>query len=82
MNSAVSLPPSNNSMIVGDQIHFLATSVLFHTHPLLLEFVNFNRGTVLMTESFDFRIGTQGVIRLSDPICSRPSATNFTTAAK
>jgi hypothetical protein len=60
---------------------FLAPSVFFHTHPLLPEFVNFNRGIVLTIKSFNFRIGTKGVIRLSDLICSDLSATNFTIAA-
>jgi hypothetical protein len=81
MDSAVSFSPSNNSAIVNGQIHFGSIGILPHPPALLLEFANFNRGIVLATGSFDFRGRTQGVIRLSDPICSGPSATNFTTAA-
>jgi hypothetical protein len=64
---------SNDSTTFGGQIQF--GSIGLHPQPptLLPATINIDREIDLMIGSFNFRIGSEGTTRLSDPICSGPS---------
>jgi hypothetical protein len=64
----------SNSEIERSQISF--GTIIFQPHPplLILVFANFNRELNLTFESLNFCVGSQGSLRLYDPIYSGPSA--------
>jgi hypothetical protein len=75
MNSTVfSLPANSNSKVDGNQIPF--GTVDFQPHPPTLTpvFSSMNQEMDLTIGSQNFRIGSLGSIRLSDPTKSDPSA--------
>jgi hypothetical protein len=82
MNSTAFLLPANsNSKVNGNQISF--GTVDFQPHPptLTLVFASLDQGMDLMIGSLNFRVGSLGSIRLSDPSKSDPSAGKTTTTA-
>jgi hypothetical protein len=85
MNSTRFSPSSrNNSKIDGNQVNF--ETVDFQPHPptLALVFANLDQEMDLMIRSFNFRVGSLGSIRLSNPVNSGPSAgkTAITTTSE
>jgi hypothetical protein len=82
MNSTAFLLPANgNSKVDGNQISF--GTVDFQPHPptLTLVFASLDQGMDLMIGSLNFRVGSLGSIRLSDPSKSDPSAGKTVTTA-
>jgi hypothetical protein len=74
MNStAFSFPANNNSKVDGNQISF--GTVDFQPHPptLTLVFASMDQEMDLTIGSLNFRVGSLGSIRLSDPTKSDPS---------
>jgi hypothetical protein len=74
MNSTTfSLPANSNSKVDGNQISF--GTIDFQPHPptLTLVFASLDQETDLMIGSLNFRVGSLGSIRLSDPLKSDPS---------
>jgi hypothetical protein len=81
MISAVFSSPSNNSTILGGKIRFGSTDLRPQPPAPLPAVDNFYRETDLMIRSFNFHVGSQGMTRFSDPICSGPSTEISTSAA-
>jgi hypothetical protein len=75
MNStAFLLSSKSNSKIDGNQITFGAVDFLPHPQTLAPVFANLDQEMDLTIRSFNFRVGSLGSVRLSDPIKSGPSA--------
>jgi hypothetical protein len=75
MNSTAFLLSANiNSKVDRNQISF--GTVDFQPHPptLTLVFISLDQGMNVMIRSLNFRVGSLGSIRLSDPTKSEPSA--------
>jgi hypothetical protein len=79
--TAFSLSASNNSKVDGNQISF--GNVDFQPHPPTLTpvFVSLDQEMDLTIGSLNFRVGSLGSIRLSDPMESDPSAAKTATMA-
>jgi hypothetical protein len=83
MNSMTFLLSSNgNSKIDGNQITFGAID--FQLHPPTLDpiFASLDQEMDLMIGSLNFRVGSLGSTRLSDPINSGPSVGKATSTAR
>jgi hypothetical protein len=78
---AFSLSANNNSKVDGNQISF--GTVDFQPHPptLTLVFTSLDQEMNLTIGSLNFRVGSLGSIRLSDPSKSDPSAGKTVTMA-
>jgi hypothetical protein len=75
MNStAFSLLSNNNSKIDGNQITFGAVDFQPHPTTLALIFASLDQEIDLTIGSLNYRVGSPGSVRLSDPINSGPSA--------
>jgi hypothetical protein len=77
-----SLSPNNNSKIDGNQITFGAVDFQPHRPTLTLVFESLDQEMDLTIGSLNFRVGSLGTIRLSDPINSGPSVGKTTSAAR
>jgi hypothetical protein len=79
--TAFLLPTNSNSKVNGNQISF--GTVDFQPHPptLTLVFASLDQEMDLTIESLNFRVGSLGYIRLSDPTKSDPSAGKTATMA-
>jgi hypothetical protein len=79
--TAFSPSSKSNSKIEANQI--TSGIIDFQPHPpsLALVFASLDQAMDLMIESFNFRIGSLGSLRLSDPISSIPSASKTAVAA-
>jgi hypothetical protein len=78
---AFSLPANSNSKVDGNQISF--GTVDFQPHPPTLTqvFASLDQGMDLAIGSLSFRVGSLGLIRLSDPTKLDPSAGKTATMA-
>jgi hypothetical protein len=72
---------NSNSKIDGNQITFGAIDFQPHPPTLAPVFANLNQEMDLMIGSFNFRVGSLGSTRLSDPIKSGASAGKTASAA-
>jgi hypothetical protein len=69
----------SNSTINKNQIIFGAVNFQPHPPTLAPVFASLNHEMDLMIGSFNFRVGSLGSLRLSDPIYSGPSASKVAT---
>jgi hypothetical protein len=82
MDSTTFSPSSKSNLkIDGNQITF--GTIDFQSHPPTLApvFANLDQEMDLMFGSFNFRVGSLGSLRLSDPIPLGPSTRKTTAAA-
>jgi hypothetical protein len=83
MNSTVfSLLSNNNLKIDGNQITFGAIDFQPHPPTLAPIFVSLDQEMDLMIGSLNFQVRSLGLVRLSDPINSDPSAGKTASAAR
>jgi hypothetical protein len=83
MNStAFSLLSNSNSKIDENQITLGAVDFQPHPPTLAPVFGNLDQEMDLTIESLNFRVGSLGLVRLSDPINSGPSAGKTASAAR
>jgi hypothetical protein len=75
------LSSKSNSKIGGNQITFGTVDFQPHPSTLATVFASLNQEMDLMIESFNFRVGSLGSLRLSDPIPSGPSVGQTGAAA-
>jgi hypothetical protein len=75
---AFSLLSKSNSKINGNQITFRAIDFQPHPPTLAPIYANLDQEMDLTIGSFNFRVGSLGSARLSDPVKSGPSARDTT----
>jgi hypothetical protein len=80
-STAFFLPVNNNLKVDGNQISFGAVDFQPHPLTLTLVFASLDQEMDLTIGSLDFRVGSLGSIRLSDPTKSDPSVGKTTTMA-
>jgi hypothetical protein len=76
------LSPNSNSTIDGNQIIFGAIDFQPHPPTLTPVLTSLDQEMDLTIGSLNFRVGSLGSIRLSDPINSGPSAEKTTSVAR
>jgi hypothetical protein len=79
--TAFLLLASSNSKVDGNQISFGTIDFQLHPPTLTLIFASLDHGMDLTFGSLNFRVGSLGLVRLSDLTKSGPSAGITVTAA-
>jgi hypothetical protein len=79
--TAFSLLANSNPKVDRNQISFGTVDFQRHPPTLTLVFTNLDQEMDLTFESLNFRVGSLGSIRLSDPTTSSPSAEEIASAA-
>jgi hypothetical protein len=77
-----SLLSNSNSKIDGNQITFGAVDFQPHPPTLAVVFASLDQEMDLTIGSLNFRVGSLGSVRLSDPINSGPSAGKTASVAR